>query len=75
MVLENDGGLDDAKEKAEESNQLTVEQEKADLLGGAAKLQGSASKGKETLEALEEGIDEKDVPQDIKDEITAIQID
>ena len=75
MVLENDGGLDEAKEKAEESNKLTVEQEKADLLGGAAKLQGSASKGKETLEALEEGIDEKDVPQDIKDEITAIQID
>ena len=63
------------EEKAPEVPQVTIEQEKADLLSNAAKLQGSAQKSAEVLGALEEGIDEKDVPQDIKDEITQIQED
>lgn len=57
-------------EKAPEVPQVTIEQEKANLLSNAAKLQGSAQKSKEAMVALEEGIDEKDVPQDIMDEIT-----
>ena len=64
-----------AEEKAPEVPQVSIEQEKADLLSNAAKLTGSAQKSAEAMGALEEGMDEKDVPQDIKDEITQIQED
>ena len=64
-----------AEEKAPEVPQVSIEQEKADLLTNAAKLTGSAQKSAEAMGALEEGMDEKDVPQDIKDEITQIQED
>ena len=44
-------------------------------MGGAAKLGGNTPKGKE-IEALidDKGIDEKDVPQDIRDKITDIEM-
>jgi len=66
MVLESKPVV----EKVPEVPEVTIEQEKVDLLSNAAKLQGSAQKSREAMGALEEGIDEKDVPQDIMDEIT-----
>ena len=78
MVLENTGVLNEELEQAAEEDKKTIEQEKADLMGGAAKLAGSTPKGKEgKIDALidDNGIDEKDVPQDIKDKITDIEMD
>ena len=70
-----------AIEKFKQANAKSIEEEKAELMQNSAVLkknkENSAKKEAEGLDMLleEDGIDDQDVPQVIKDKVTEIEMD
>ena len=67
-------------EKFKAVNQKSIEEEKADLLQNSAVLKKKENSGKKEPEGIdmlleEDGINEEDVPQVIKDKVTEIELD